>query len=145
MSILSNKKITIKSPAKINLHLEVIGKREDGFHELAMIMQYIDLADYLEFEINENGLIKLESECNDLSLSRDNLIVRAANLLREKLNIDPKFSDILFLSVIIETSCRAYRLLKSFLYKGLKFEQQFKKKKIKVTVKIFFIVRTLNN
>ena len=82
MSILSNKKITIKSPAKINLHLEVIGKREDGFHELAMIMQNIDLADYLEFEINEDGLIKLESECNDLSLSRDNLIVRAANLLR---------------------------------------------------------------
>ena len=39
------KNIIIKSPAKINLHLEVIGKREDGFHELAMIMQKIDLAD----------------------------------------------------------------------------------------------------
>ena len=81
-------KITIKSPAKINLHLEVIGKREDGFHELAMIMQNIDLSDYLEFQINNEGLIKLESDCNDLSLSSDNLIIKSANLLRTKLNID---------------------------------------------------------
>ena len=57
MQDLAKKKINIKSPAKINLHLEVIGKREDGFHELAMIMQNIDLADYLEFEINNEGLI----------------------------------------------------------------------------------------
>jgi len=88
MQDLAKKKINIKSPAKINLHLEVIGKREDGFHELAMIMQNIDLADYLEFEINNEGLIKLESDCNDLSLSDDNLIVKSANLLRIKSNID---------------------------------------------------------
>ena len=88
MQDLAKKKINIKSPAKINLHLEVIGKREDGFHELAMIMQNIDLADYLEFEINNEGLIKLESDCNDLSLSDDNLIVKSANLLRKKLNIE---------------------------------------------------------
>ena len=64
MSLLSTRKINIKSPAKINLHLEVIGKREDGFHELAMIMQNIDLADYLEFEINQEGSINLKSDCN---------------------------------------------------------------------------------
>jgi len=67
MQDLAKTKINIKSPAKINLHLEVIGKREDGFHELAMIMQNIDLADYFEFEINNEGLIKLESDCIDLS------------------------------------------------------------------------------
>ena len=88
MQDLANTKIIIKSPAKINLHLEVIGKREDGFHELAMIMQNIDLSDYLEFQINNEGLIKLDSDCNDLSLSSDNLIVKSANLLRKKLNID---------------------------------------------------------
>ena len=88
MQDLANTKIIIKSPAKINLHLEVIGKREDGFHELAMIMQNIDLSDYLEFEINNEGLIKLESNCNGLSLSDDNLIVKSANLLRIKSNID---------------------------------------------------------
>jgi len=73
-------KISVKSPAKINLHLEVIGKRTDGFHELAMIMQNIDLADYLEFENNKDGLIKLKSNCNDLSLDSDNLIIKSANL-----------------------------------------------------------------
>ena len=88
MQDLDKEKIIIKSPAIINLHLEVIGKREDGFHELAMIMQNIDLYDYLEFQINNEGLIKLESDRNDLSLSSDNLIVKSANLLRKKLNID---------------------------------------------------------
>ena len=88
MQDLAKTKIIIKSPAKINLHLEVIGKREDGFHELAMIMQNIDLSDYLEFKINYEGFIKLESDCNDLCLSSDNLIVKSANLLRKKLNID---------------------------------------------------------
>ena len=68
MQDLAKTKIIIKSPAKINLHLEVIGKRDDGFHELAMIMQNIDLSDYLEFQINNEGLINLESDCNDLRL-----------------------------------------------------------------------------
>ena len=82
MQDLVRKKIIIKSPAKINLHLEVIGKREDGFHELAMIMQNIDLFDYLEIQINNEGLIKLESDCNDLSLSSDNLITVSYTHLR---------------------------------------------------------------
>ena len=88
MKDLDKTKIIIKSPAKINLHLEVIGKRKDGFHELAMIMQNIDLSDYLEFQINNEGLIKLETDCHDLSVSSDNLIVKSANLLRKKSNID---------------------------------------------------------
>ena len=88
MQDLAKTKIITKSPAKINLHLEVIGKREDGFHELAMIMQNIDLSDYLEFQINNEGLIKLDSDCNDLSLSSDNLIIKSANLLRKKTNIN---------------------------------------------------------
>ncbi len=88
MQDLSKTKIVIKSPAKINLHLEVIGKREDGFHELAMIMQNIDLFDYLEFQINNEGLVKLDSDCNDLSLSSDNLIVKSANLLRKNSKIE---------------------------------------------------------
>ncbi|WP_288262899.1 4-(cytidine 5'-diphospho)-2-C-methyl-D-erythritol kinase [uncultured Prochlorococcus sp.] len=88
MQDLAKEKIIVKSPAKINLHLEVIGKREDGYHELAMIMQNIDLSDYLEFEINNDGLINLESDCNFLSLSGDNLIIKSANLLKKILNIE---------------------------------------------------------
>ena len=52
-----NNKITVVSPAKINLHLEVLGKRKDGYHELAMLMQSINLEDYLEIELNNNGCL----------------------------------------------------------------------------------------
>ena len=83
MSRLSTNKICVKSPAKINLHLEIIGKREDGYHELAMIMQNIDLSDYIEFENNLEGQIKLDSDCKNLSLNDDNLIIKAANYLKE--------------------------------------------------------------
>ena len=41
--------ITVTAPAKVNLHLEVLGLRSDGFHELAMVMQSIELADRLSF------------------------------------------------------------------------------------------------
>ena len=88
MSELHKGKICIKSPAKINLHLEVVGKRYDGFHELAMIMQNIDLSDHLEFNLNHNGVIKLKSDCQELCLESDNLIVKSANLLREISNKD---------------------------------------------------------
>ena len=83
MSVLPTTKICVKSPAKINLHLEIIGKREDGFHELAMIMQNIDLFDYIEFENNLIGEIELNSDNKDLCLDNDNLIIKAANLIKE--------------------------------------------------------------
>ena len=37
--------LSLRAPAKINLHLEVLGLRDDGFHELSMVMQTLDLAD----------------------------------------------------------------------------------------------------
>ena len=83
MSKLSTTKICVKSPAKINLHLEIIGKREDGYHELAMIMQNIDLSDYIEFENNQIGEIKLKSDSKDLSLDENNLIIKAAKYIKD--------------------------------------------------------------
>ncbi len=77
-----NSKITLVSPAKINLHLEVLGKRLDGYHELAMIMQSINLEDYLEIELNTKGIINLTSNNTELDLKEDNLIIKAANILR---------------------------------------------------------------
>ena len=77
-----NSKITVVSPAKINLHLEVLGKREDGYHELAMLMQSINLEDYLEIELNASGSINLSSNNTELDLKDDNLIIKAANILR---------------------------------------------------------------
>ncbi len=83
MSRLTKTKICVRSPAKINLHLEIIGKREDGYHELAMIMQNINLFDYIEFENNNMGVVDLYSDCKDLCLNDDNLIVKAANYIKD--------------------------------------------------------------
>jgi len=83
MSDLKNKKIIINAPAKINLHLEIIGKREDGFHELAMIMQSINLSDQLEIETNNNGKLNLQTDSENLDNGEENLIMKAARLVKD--------------------------------------------------------------
>ena len=76
--------VCISAPAKINLHLEVLGLRNDGFHELAMVMQSIDLTDELECENTADGMLSLSCNQSGLSCGDDNLIMRAARLLRER-------------------------------------------------------------
>ncbi|MFN9645888.1 MAG: 4-(cytidine 5'-diphospho)-2-C-methyl-D-erythritol kinase [Cyanobacteriota bacterium] len=70
------------APAKINLHLEVLGLRPDGFHELAMLMQSLELADVIHLSDRPDGGIRLRCDRDDLPLGSDNLIVRAAERLR---------------------------------------------------------------
>ena len=76
--------VCVSAPAKINLHLEVLGLRSDGFHELAMVMQSIDLADELRCENTADGAITLSCDQPGLSCGDDNLIIRAAQLLRAR-------------------------------------------------------------
>ena len=83
MSDLNNKKIIVNAPAKINLHLEIIGKREDGFHELAMVMQSINLSDQLEIEINNDGKLNLKTDSENLDNGDENLIIKAAKLIKD--------------------------------------------------------------
>jgi 4-diphosphocytidyl-2-C-methyl-D-erythritol kinase len=70
------------APAKINLHLEVLGLRPDGYHELAMLMQAIDLTDQIHLQDRDDGVISLRCDRADLSVGPDNLVVRAAETLR---------------------------------------------------------------
>jgi 4-diphosphocytidyl-2-C-methyl-D-erythritol kinase len=72
----------VHAPAKINLHLEVLGLRPDGFHELAMVMQTLDLADTLRLRTSADGEIRLRCDGTDLPTDGRNLIVRAGELLR---------------------------------------------------------------
>ncbi len=76
--------LSVIAPAKINMHLEVLGLRSDGFHELAMMMQSIDLADRIILTATKNTEIHLSCDDSNLSLGEDNLIIRAARLLREQ-------------------------------------------------------------
>ena len=72
--------------AKINLHLEVLGFRSDGFHELAMVMQSINLSDQLKMIRRADNSINLKSNNKEISNGEDNLIIKAAKLLRNKVD-----------------------------------------------------------
>jgi 4-diphosphocytidyl-2-C-methyl-D-erythritol kinase len=68
------------APAKINLVLEVLGKRDDGYHEIRSLIQTISLCDVLSFELAD----AISLECAEPSLrTADNLVVQAAELLKE--------------------------------------------------------------
>jgi 4-diphosphocytidyl-2-C-methyl-D-erythritol kinase len=79
--------VSVVAPAKINLHLEVLGLRPDGYHELAMVMQSLDLRDRLVLRNTADATIRLESDCAELPLGADNLIVRAAERLRSQVGL----------------------------------------------------------
>lgn len=71
-----------KAPAKINLGLDALYKRQDGYHELEMVMASVDLADRLTFEtINENKII-IDTNNSFLPLDRRNHVYQAAELLK---------------------------------------------------------------
>jgi 4-diphosphocytidyl-2-C-methyl-D-erythritol kinase len=73
--------LTLPAYAKINLTLEVLGSRDDGYHEIASVFQTIDLADSLSFQSGDG----IDIECNipDL-ISAQNSVLRAAEALREE-------------------------------------------------------------
>ena len=79
------KKITGKAYAKINIGLDVLRRREDGYHELKMIMQTVDICDDLQFEKTAEPGIVIQSNHKELPVDGSNLIYKAADLLfREK-------------------------------------------------------------
>jgi 4-diphosphocytidyl-2-C-methyl-D-erythritol kinase len=69
-----------QAPSKINLVLEVLAKRDDGYHEIRSLVQAVNLCDVLIFELSED----VSLECSEPSLqTSDNLVVRAAEMLRD--------------------------------------------------------------
>jgi 4-diphosphocytidyl-2-C-methyl-D-erythritol kinase len=72
--------LTLKAPAKINLVMEVLGKRKDGYHDIKSIIQTVSLFDVLSFEKADD----IELSCNAKELqSEDNLVFKAAVILKK--------------------------------------------------------------
>lgn len=69
-----------RSPAKINLHLRVLGKREDGYHDIATLMQRISLYDEIEFSPREKGIV-VKCPGTPLPENEDNIAYKAAKSL----------------------------------------------------------------
>ena len=74
--------VQILAPAKVNLFLEVPGKRADGYHEIATLMLAIDLADELDIAPDESGALSLTCDDPALTVGPDNLVLKAASRLR---------------------------------------------------------------
>ena len=74
------------APAKLNLFLHIMGRREDGYHELQTLFQLLDVGDTLRFAVTPRGELQLHLIANStgqLVPLADNLILEAARLLRD--------------------------------------------------------------
>ena len=79
--------VRVHGNAKINLTLDILGKREDGYHEVAMVMQSIGLHDTVELERTEKG-ISLAVDVPGLEADERNLAWKAAALMRERFHLE---------------------------------------------------------
>ncbi|HHT9138179.1 MAG TPA: 4-(cytidine 5'-diphospho)-2-C-methyl-D-erythritol kinase [Candidatus Wunengus sp. YC60] len=76
-------KIKIAAPAKINLFLEILGKRQDGYHEIETVMQEISLFDYLYMEDYDKG-VAFTCSNPKLATGEENLVVKAVRLMQKE-------------------------------------------------------------
>lgn len=81
------KQIRLNARGKINITLDVLRKREDGYHDLSMIMQTVNLCDNLSIDTTDSGIIEMTSNYSWLPCDERNLVYRAAALMKEKYDI----------------------------------------------------------
>ncbi|MCR1954911.1 4-(cytidine 5'-diphospho)-2-C-methyl-D-erythritol kinase [Clostridioides mangenotii] len=79
--------IQLKSRAKINLSIDVVGRREDGYSLVEMIMQSIDLHDIIKIKELDNNKIIIKSNSSNMPLDRRNIAYKAAVLIKKEFNI----------------------------------------------------------
>src|ERR1700726_138284 len=92
VAYLPMKSVLVPAYAKVNLRLEILGQRTDGYHELRTIFQTITLRDTLELEASHNARIDLRIVGNSALArenGRDNLVYRALDELRRELRFKP--------------------------------------------------------
>lgn len=82
------RELKLKAKAKINLGLDVVRKREDGYHEVRMIMQMINLYDKITLRKKTEPSITVTANLSYLPVNEDNLVYRAAKLLMDEFQVD---------------------------------------------------------
>lgn len=71
---------------KINLAIDVVGKRENGYHDVEMILQEVNLADRIALQLRQDGLIRISCDRPGVPVNEDNLVYGAAKMFMERLN-----------------------------------------------------------
>jgi len=85
--IAASRQVVVEAPAKVNLYLEILGRRPDGYHEIDTVMQTVSLADTVSIRAREDGAFRLSlrGETNGVPADGANLVIRAAHELAETL------------------------------------------------------------
>ncbi len=79
--------ISLKALAKVNLGLDVVKRRDDGYHEVRMVMQTIHLYDRLDIKKTKDSGIRIKSNLSFLPVNEDNLVYKAGMLLMDEFKI----------------------------------------------------------
>lgn len=77
-------KIELQAYGKVNLGLDVLRRRPDGYHEVKMIMQTVKLHDTLTFETVDEDVIVLSTNADELPVNEDNLVYKACRMLKQE-------------------------------------------------------------
>jgi 4-diphosphocytidyl-2-C-methyl-D-erythritol kinase len=80
------RRLSLPAPAKLNLMLQITGRRDDGYHLLETVFQFIDLCDLLEFELREDGRIERHSGNSPIAAA-DDILLRSASLLQSRYQV----------------------------------------------------------
>ncbi|BAK99960.1 4-diphosphocytidyl-2-C-methyl-D-erythritol kinase [Oscillibacter valericigenes Sjm18-20] len=81
--------LKLAAPAKLNLTLDILHRREDGYHDLKMVMTSVDLCDYLTVRLRDDGKIHVRTPGTDLPVGEDNLAGRAARTFFKEIRQAP--------------------------------------------------------
>jgi 4-diphosphocytidyl-2-C-methyl-D-erythritol kinase len=80
--------LQLRAYGKINLGLDVVRKREDGYHEVRMIMQTVKLFDKLTFRLLDEDEIRIQTNLGFLPVDENNLVYKAVKMLKDTYHID---------------------------------------------------------
>lgn len=83
--------ITLPAPAKLNLFLHILGRREDGYHELQTVFQLLDHGDELTFTMRDDGIINVTPDIPGVTM-QSNLVYRAADMIKANSEVEDKDS-----------------------------------------------------
>lgn len=86
--------LTVKAYAKLNLFLDILGKLDNGFHDVFMLMQSIDLYDTVTVQLTDSGKISIECDKPDIPTGNSNIAYKAAISFFEYMNINNSGLDI---------------------------------------------------